>query len=229
MFAAAASNRAEAGSLIENFSGEFGPTTTLGGIALGSETDFRFQATFDPTAGTVVERGVATFAASLSINIAGHGTYTSAPGAVWVVLTDPSFSGLLDDYGVGLSTSTAGFFFGAEFASASPAFTVETVAPTDFSSYVKYVSNVPLTIELTSGRSLVINDNGATAATASLTSAAVPEPSALIVAAEAALLVGAALKAVRGQEPKAVRGQIYLSAPDPFSDLEIRAQACGCG
>jgi hypothetical protein len=201
LFAAAASDRAEAGSLIENFSGAFGPTTTLGGTALGSDTNFSFQATFDPTAGTVVEGGVATFAASLSINIAGHGTLTSAPGAVWVVLTDPSFSGLPGDYGVGLSTSTAGFFFGAEFASASPAFTVETVAPTDFSSYVKYVSNVPLTIELTTGGSLVINDNGTTPATASLTSAAVPEPSALIVAAEAALLIGVALKAVRGQEP----------------------------
>jgi hypothetical protein len=197
IFAAAASNRAEAGSLIENFSGEFGPTTTLGGTALGSVTNFSFQATFDPTTGTKVEGGVATFAASLSINIAGHGTFTSAPGAVWAVLTDPSFAGLPGDYGVGLSTSTAGFFLGAEFASASPAVTVETVAPTIFSSYVNYVRNVPLTIELASGGSLVINDNGTTPATASLTSAAVPEPTVLIVAAEAVLLVGVALRLVR--------------------------------
>jgi hypothetical protein len=112
MFAGAASNRAEAGSLIENFSDEFGPTTTLGGIALGSDTNFGLEATFDPTTGTVVEGGVATFAASLAIN-----------------------------------------------------------------------------------------DNGTALATASLTSAAVPVPSALIVAAEAALLVGAALKAIRGQKP----------------------------
>ena len=197
MFAAAASNRAEAGSLIENFSGAFGPTTTLGGSALGSDTNFRFQATFDPNAGTVVERGVATFAASLSINIAGHGTFNSAPGAVWVVLTDPSFLGLPGNYGVGLSTSTAGFFVGAEFAAASPAFTVETVAPTDFSSYVKYVTNVPLTVELTSGGSLMINDHGTTPATASLTSAAVPEPAALIMAAQAVLLLGVALRLCR--------------------------------
>ena len=45
MFAAAASTRAEAGSLIENFSGAFGPTTTLGGTALGADTNFSFQST----------------------------------------------------------------------------------------------------------------------------------------------------------------------------------------
>jgi hypothetical protein len=194
MFAAAASDRAEAGSLIENFSGAFGPTTTLDGTALGSDTNFSYQATFDPTAGTIVRGGVATFATSLSITIAGHGTYTSAPGAVAVVLTDPSFPGLSGNYGVGLSTSTAGFFFGAEFASASPTFTIETVAPAVFSSYLGYVIDLPLTIELTSGGSLVINDNGTTPATASLTRAAVPEPAALILAAEAVILLGVALR-----------------------------------
>jgi hypothetical protein len=197
VFAAAASDRAEAGSLIENFSGAFGPTTTLGGAALGSDTNFSYQATFDPTAGTIVRGGVATFATSLCITIAGHGTYTSAPGAVSVVLTDPSFPGLPGNYGAGLSTSTAGFFFGAEFASASPTFTVETVAPAAFSSYLGYVTDFPLTIALTSGGSLVINDSGTTPATASLTSAAVPEPAALIVAAEAVIVLGVALRLPR--------------------------------
>jgi hypothetical protein len=197
MFATAASDRAEAGSLTENFSGAFGPTTTLDGTALGSDTNFSFQAAFDPTAGTIVRGGVATFAASLSIDIAGHGTYTSAPGAIWVVLSDPSFPGLLGHYGVGLSTSTAGFFFGAAFASASHSFTVETVAPTVFSSEIGYVFNLPLTIELTNGGSLVINDDGTTAATASLTGAAVPEPATLIFAVEAVLVVGAALRLPR--------------------------------
>jgi hypothetical protein len=114
-----------------------------------------------------------------------------------VVLSDPSFPGLLGNYGVGLSTSTAGFFFGGDFASVSHSFTVETVAPTVFSEYVGYATHLPLTIELTSGGSLVINDEGATAATASLTSAPVPEPGTLIVSAEAALLLGAALRLAR--------------------------------
>jgi hypothetical protein len=140
---------------------------------------------------------VATFATSLSITIAGHGSYTSAPGAVSVVLTDPSFLGLPGNYGVGLSTSTAGFFFGAEFASASPAFTIETVEPTVFSGFVAYPTNLPLTIELMSGGSLVINDHGSTPATASLTSAGVPEPSGLMIAIEAALLLGAASRLAR--------------------------------
>jgi hypothetical protein len=43
----------------------------------------------------------------------------------------------------------------------------------------------------------VISDNGTTAATASLTNAAVPEPAALIVAGEAVLLVGVALRRPR--------------------------------
>jgi hypothetical protein len=51
-----------------------------------------------------------------------------------------------------------------------------------------------LTIELTSGGSLVINDNGTTAEMAWLTSGAVPEPSALIVAAQAVVLLGVALR-----------------------------------
>jgi hypothetical protein len=109
MFAATASNRAKAGSLVEDFSGAFGPTTTLDEIALGSETTFRFQASFDPMAGTKVEPGVATFATSLAINITGHGTYTTTPGAVDVVLTDPSFPQLAGRYGTALSTSAAGF------------------------------------------------------------------------------------------------------------------------
>jgi hypothetical protein len=197
MFAAAASNRAEAGTLIENFSGSFGPTTTLNGTALGSDTNFSFQATFDSTAGTVVTPGVATFATSVTFNIAGHGTYTTAPGGISVILTDPSFPQLPGDFGVGLSTSTAGAFWGAAFASASPAFTVGTVAPTVFSNYLEYVIDPPLAITLTGGGSLVINDFGTTAATASLTSAAVPEPAALIVAAEAVLLVGVALRLPR--------------------------------
>src|SRR5262245_17089673 len=85
IFAAAASNRAEAATLIENFSGAFGPTTILNGIALGSATNFSFEATFNSTAGTVVTPGVATFATSVTINIAGHGTFTTAPGGISVI------------------------------------------------------------------------------------------------------------------------------------------------
>jgi hypothetical protein len=35
---AIAASQAQAGTLIENFSGSFGPTTTLGGVALGTDT-----------------------------------------------------------------------------------------------------------------------------------------------------------------------------------------------
>jgi hypothetical protein len=99
---AASSNRAEAGNLVENLSGSFGSTTTLNGTALGSSTDFNLQAVFDPTAGTVLTGGVAVFATTVTIEIAGHGTYISAPNAVDVILAAPSYEGF---YGVGLATS----------------------------------------------------------------------------------------------------------------------------
>jgi hypothetical protein len=197
MFAAAASHRAEAGLLVESFSGAFGPTTTLNGTALGSATTFSFHATFDPTAGNMLTGGVESFAASLSINITGHGTFTSAPGAIDVILVDPNYLPFMGAYGVGLSTPTGNNYFGAAFLSASPPFTVGSAAPSTFSNFAQYVTSLPLTIGLTGGGSLVIKDSDPnTPAAASLT-AAVPEPAALIVAAEAALLVGVALRVRR--------------------------------
>ena len=77
MLVDASSNRAEAGNLVENLSGSFGPTTTLNGTALNSNTDFTLQAVFDPTAGTVLTGGVAVFATTAMFDITGYGTYTS--------------------------------------------------------------------------------------------------------------------------------------------------------
>ena len=45
-----ATARAEAGYMAEEFSASFGPTSTLGGVAFGTDTAFTFHATFDPTA-----------------------------------------------------------------------------------------------------------------------------------------------------------------------------------
>ena len=70
--------RAEAAMLTLNFSGEFGPTTTLGGTALGANTAFTFAATFDSTMGTTVNTGVAIFPTVVTFDITGFGTYSSA-------------------------------------------------------------------------------------------------------------------------------------------------------
>jgi hypothetical protein len=195
MMVAASSNRAEAGNLVENVSGYFGPSTTLDGTALGgSETAFTFTAAFDPSAGTVVATGVAIFATTATIEIAGHGTYTASTN---VILADPTYAGA-GIYGVGLSNSAVTELFGGIFASASPAFTVETAAPTTFQTFLEYsnaaVGDLPFTLNLNGGGTLVIQDSGTTKATASLTiaPASVPEPSTLIGAAQAVLLLGLA-------------------------------------
>ena len=146
---AASSNRVEAGSLVENFSGYFGPTTTLNGTALGgSETAFTYTATFNPSAGTELATGLAVFATTASIEIAGHGTYTASTD---VILADPSYAGA-GIYGVGLADSTASSLFGGIFGAASPAFTVESPISTTFVSFLEYsnaaVGDLPFTLSL---------------------------------------------------------------------------------
>jgi hypothetical protein len=188
-FVAASSNRVEAGDLVENLSGFFGPTTTLDGTALGgSETAFTFTATFDPSAGTVLTTGVAVFPTTATIAIAGHGSFTASTD---VILADPSYAGA-GIYGVGLSDLAGSALFGGIFAAASPAFTVESAGPTTFAPFLEYsnaiVGDLPFTLNLNGGGTLVINDSGTTDAAASITSAvaAVPEPAALIGASSCA-------------------------------------------
>jgi hypothetical protein len=201
---AASSNRVEAGNLVENLSGYFGPNTTLNGTALGgSETAFTFTATFDPSAGTVLTTGVAVFATTASIDIAGHGSYTAATD---VILADPSYAGA-GIYGIGLSDPTGSALFGGIFGAASPAFTVESVVPSTFQSFLEYsnavVGDLPFTLSLNGGGTLVINDSGNTGATASITAAVagpVPEPATLIGASQAILLVGLVLRLRRRKD-----------------------------
>jgi len=191
---AASSNRVEAGNLVEHVSGFFGPTTTLKGTALGgSETAFTFTATFNPAGGTVLAPGVAVFPTTATIGIAGHGTFTASTD---VILADPSFMGL-GVYGAGLSDPTASALFGGIFGAVSHAFTVESVVPTTFQSFAEYsnaaVGDLPFTLSLNGGGTLVIKDSGTGAATASITTAVggtIPEPATLIGASQAVLLLG---------------------------------------
>jgi hypothetical protein len=130
-------------------------------------------------------------ATTASIEVAGHGTYTASTD---VILADPSYLGA-GVFGAGLSDSTASASFGGIFAAAAPAFTVESVVPTTFQSFIEYsnvaVGELPFTLNLNGGGTLVINDSGTTSATATL---AVPEPAALIGASQAVLLLGLAFR-----------------------------------
>ena len=202
-FAAASSSRVEAGDLVENLSGYFGPTTTLDGTALGgSETAFTFTAQFDPSAGTVLTTGVAVFATTASIEIAGHGTFTASTD---VILADPSYAAQ-ESTALGCPTPAPSALFGGIFLSASPPFTVETVVPTTFQPFYAYsnalVGDLPFTLSLNGGGTLVINDAGSTGAAGSITAAAssVPEPATLIGASQAVLLLGLVFRLRRRKE-----------------------------
>ena len=104
----------------------------------------------------------------------------------------------------GCPTPNSTALFGGVFGSASPAFTVESVVPTTFQSFLEYsdaaIGGLPFTLNLNGGGTLVIRDHGSTGATASLTAAAVPEPAALIGASQAVLVLGLALRLRRRKE-----------------------------
>jgi len=78
---ALASGQADAATLLLNFSGEFGPTTTLGGTALGADTPFTFTASFDSTAGIPITTGVEIFPTVATFDITGFGMFKSVAGA----------------------------------------------------------------------------------------------------------------------------------------------------
>jgi hypothetical protein len=153
-------SQAHASPLILNYSGVFGPTSTLGGNAFGADTPFTFQATFDSTPDqTFVGGAVAVFDALVTFDIAGFGIFTSDPTAdVNVLLQDDRIS----DFGAGLVTTVAdppGSLVGV-FATATPPFLAGTPTPTVLTGFLGSGSPAfPFTIALSGGAGdLVIND-----------------------------------------------------------------------
>jgi hypothetical protein len=189
-FFALSSVCADAGTLAMNFSGEFGPTTTLDGTALGADTAFSFTATFDSTAGIEFATGTYIYATDVTIDIAGHGVHTSVPGSdLYVGLEDPT-SGL-PGYGVVLTNKAVTKDFGAAFSTATPAFTADAPAPTTLSGLIDAGGFLHLTIALDGGAGdLVVNDLVPSVASASITAAAVPEPTTLTLSAAGLLILG---------------------------------------
>jgi PEP-CTERM motif len=174
-----ASGRADAGSLTLNFSGEFGPTTTLDGTALGSDTPFTFAATFDSTAGIFFATGAYIFPTVVTFDISGHGIYTSVPGSdVYVGLEDPSSGSR--GYAAVLTNKAVTQDFGAAFTTTSPTITAADPMPTTFSGLINASGFFHLTVPLQGGAGdLVVNDLVTNVGSASITAAAVPEPGTL--------------------------------------------------
>jgi hypothetical protein len=186
-----ASAQADAAMLMLNFSGEFGPTTTLGGTALGADTAFTFAATFDTTTGISKGTGVEIFPTVATFNISGFGTFTSVAGAdVYVGLADPT-SNSAKVYEAVLTNGAITHDFGAAYSTATPPITAANPAPTVFSGLFSSGGFLNLTIPLQGGAGdLVVKDLAAAGEIATITAATVPEPASLTLSAMGLALVG---------------------------------------
>ncbi len=157
-----------------NYSGSFGPTTTLNGVPLGGSVNpFSLVATFDPAVSFPAGPGASFPITDLQIHLLG-GNYTAAPA--------PNLNvGLLNQGGrylAGLFGQGPGSGFGSVFATATPPYSAVAPTPSLLSGYVSSGLGQGLyTITLNGGAGdLVVNDLGDSPFTAELT-AAVPEPS----------------------------------------------------
>jgi hypothetical protein len=179
----AATEAAEAGPMmILNYSGTFGPNTTLGGVALDADTPFTFTAVFDATTNVDPDPRYGIFPAVVTFEIAGHGTFRSLPSPdVNVYL----YSGAIG-FAVGLSDTTRASGFWGLFGTATPPFIGSLPTPTVLTDFIAPFTHLPSTIPLVGGvGDLVINDIAALGTTASV--AAVPEPASLAMAGLGAL------------------------------------------
>lgn len=180
--AIAASSSAPAADLALDISGTFGPTTTLGGSALGTATPFAFRAVFDADHELFHTPGAGIFAVTeFTITIDGHGTFMGVPNAnLNAVVVDPTYH--IGTYAAGLVDLTATSFFLNKYESVSTPFSPPSPTPTTFINFLGQKSGVfPYTIPLAGGTgNLAINDFGNSVPTASLF--AVPEPSTLFAA-----------------------------------------------
>ncbi len=156
--------------LILRYTGSFGPTTTLDGVALEAETPFVIVATFDSAQNLfpMLGYGIASYAATATITLDGSATYQSAPGADFaVLLINPALS---SSYAAGFGEPTGDLGVFATFDGATPQFLAETPSPTVFSGFIGNEGGLPFAIPLGDGTSsLMINDFGSTTPTAEIT------------------------------------------------------------
>ena len=161
-----------------NYSGYFGPTTTLGGTVLPDNTAFSFAATFNAAAPIPVITGLALFSASSFSIVIGTTSYTaSQPADLQVTLGDPRMSEI---YVAGVIPADQSCILWSYYTGATPAFQTDNPTATEFSGNVvnelsSPTVNFQIALDGVAG-GLVINDLGSGAFTANLT-ASVPEPS----------------------------------------------------
>ena len=168
-----------------NYTGYFGPDTTLGGTTLGAETPFSLKATFDSAADISPDPGgYSLFAITSFVLTLGGNSYTASPArdlnvtfAISVDVDTVYLLGFLD------SADKNGF--GSLFAFTAPPITSNTPTPSEYSGY--YFTSFALnsnsyTIALNGGAGdLVVKDFGVGDFKANLTTSAVPEPSTCLL------------------------------------------------
>ncbi len=175
----------------ETVAGTLDGTTTFGGVALGSATAFSFDAIFlaDPSFNEAAAApGVGLYPVfSLSITIAGKGTYDATMDTpLFTLLADPS-NGTYPVYFAGLAGSDNGSFFSA-FASTTPPLDAHAPGSVVYDGYLATLYGDPLTISLTGVTGGLVLSDGCLVGpvTATLT---VPEPETWAITAAGSLLV----------------------------------------
>ena len=159
-----------------NYSGFFGAYTKLGGSFVAEGTPFSFAATFNAAAPLeYTDTGLGLFSASsLSFLIDGTAYTGSSPANQIVLLKDPEAIG---HYVAQLSSADLTYYIISRFSGATTDFHAATPTATEFSDFFAndYSGAFQIALDGVTG-GLVINDLSGDSA-ASLTVAAVPEPS----------------------------------------------------
>ncbi|MDD5349059.1 MAG: PEP-CTERM sorting domain-containing protein [Chthoniobacteraceae bacterium] len=161
-----------AADLSLTYSGNFGPTSSLAGVAFGVDTAYTFTAVFDPSIDQMASQpGVGMFSIShFTIDIQGHGTYTGDSAAPLCVLIETA----PDACAFGLAMGE--FAFLGLFGPAGPSFSADAPTAVTLSDYQSPLFS-RLYMPLADGAGeLRIEDVGSEPATAQID--AVPEPSA---------------------------------------------------
>ena len=176
--------------LNENFSASLAGNTTLGGVALGSITEFSFQATFNADPAASLQPGTPGVGiypvTALSITIAGHGTFAATLDTpLFVPIVDPS-NGTFPFYFGGLYNGSAGFI--PAFATSTPAIDANAPSPTVFDDALGFLGNGPITIGLTGVPDGLAISSGGVVGTVSASLTSVPEPATCGLVAAGGLL-----------------------------------------